>query len=70
MSANVSKNIWETAVNHSEMQNVRSSTLVRGDTVKITTQLICDSQQTNVKTTITIKYNKLIQILFVTASTI
>jgi hypothetical protein len=55
------KNIWETAISHSEMQNVRSSSLVGGFTVKTTTQLTCDSQhtnETNVKTTITIKHDK------------
>lgn len=57
----MSKNIWETAVSQSETQNVRSSTLVSGFTVKTTTHLICDSQhtnETNVKITITIKHDK------------
>jgi len=56
----MSKNIWETAIGHSEMQNVRSSTLVGGFTVKTTTKLICNSphtNETNVKTTITTKHN-------------
>jgi len=54
------QNIWENAISHSETQNV-SSTFVGGFTVKTTTQLICDSQntnKTNVKTTITIKHDK------------
>jgi len=41
----MSKNTWETAVSHSEMQNVQSATLVDGFTAKTTTQFICSFPQ-------------------------
>jgi hypothetical protein len=60
------KYFGNTAISHSDMQSVRSSTLVGGFTVNTTIQLICNYQHTNKTngtTTITIQHNKLLYIL-------